>query len=163
MLYSYLILLKFSMSILLPVNLSKVAWWMANILWHLIWVYTACSGLSVRIRWNRIPHKILNHLLSWIYLCIESFHPCRPIQIPLQTVQIRMRPLIIYAVCHAVILFWLKTICNNGCVQIQRWYGQFQKLEGDRVKYYLTRLLENKYHNYILNIFFSMICSTFQP
>ena len=44
------------------------------------------------------------------------FHSYRPIQIPLQTVQVQMRRLVtsrlirIYTVCHSVIDFWLKPL-----------------------------------------------------
>ena len=54
--------------------------------------------------------------------------------------QIRMRRLItshlvrIYTVRH----YWFLTetpICNNGCVQIQRWKSPYQKFKGERVIY----------------------------
>ena len=40
----------------------------------------------------------------------------------------------INTVCHAVIVLTQTHICNNGCVQINRWKSPFRKLGDERVK-----------------------------
>ena len=73
-------------------------------------------------------------LMLWKW--INLFHPCRPIQIPLQTVQIHNEPSHQDQYCMPC-SYWVLTqthICNNGCVQINRWKSPFRKLGDERVK-----------------------------
>ena len=75
------LILFFNNSILLPVSVCKIAEWVANSVdpdqpqRRLIWIYTTCSGLSVRIRrintviWsNRIPSE------SILYPPLMNYH-----------------------------------------------------------------------------------------
>ena len=81
-------------------------------------------------------------LKSWWEPCYKPFHPYRPIQIPLQTVQLQMRRLetsrlIRIYTCLLRLIYWFLTethIYNNECVQIQRWLSPFHKLTCERFK-----------------------------
>ena len=88
--------------------------------------------------------SIWDEFFTNIAYLFEPFHPCKPIRIPLQTVQSQMRGLImsclatIYTVCHSDIDFWLKPLFATMDVS---------KFRGGRVHFINTgeRVKESQY------------------
>ena len=73
-----------------------------------------CNTLYLIYQYQSTDHSTINMQVVSSKQGLYSFHPYRPIQVPLQTVQIQMRQLVtsrlirICTVCHSVFHFKLK-------------------------------------------------------
>ena len=94
---------------------------------HWLWEQATEAENSLRICAGWSGPALSSNCIRAPFVCCE---------LPLQTVNIRMRRLVTSRLYILPFCYWVLTkplICNNGCVQIQRWKSPFQELRGERI------------------------------